>query len=106
MKKIWQTHILQDTKLKRKKIKKKSALTILFQTIANKVELNLKFNLLQHSKINEAYFPYLGCQKNQITEKCFPSNKRHTSFSPITLTSDFQNFSLLRGMSTSLLIIN
>lgn len=67
MKKIWQTHILQDTKLKRKEIKKKSALTILFQVITNKVELNLKFNLLQQSKIR-GLLPYLGCQKNQITE--------------------------------------
>lgn len=88
MKKIWQTHILQDTKLKRKNFFKKSALTILFQTFANKVELNLKFNLLQQSKIKDAYFPYFGCQKNQITKNCFLVTESTTFFSSANLTYD------------------
>lgn len=71
------------------------------------MELNLKFNLLQQNKIKEAYFTYFGCQKNQITGKCFPTNRKYTQlFSCTNVTSDFQNFRLFRGTSTSLLIIN
>lgn len=64
MKKIWQTHILQDTKLKRKEIVLKSALTILFQIIT---KWNSTLNLIFCNRVKLGLLPYSGCQKNQIT---------------------------------------
>lgn len=95
MKKIWQTHILQDTKLKRKEIKKKSALTILFQIITKKVELNLKFNPLQQSKMRLTALFRVPEKSNYTIGKCFPI-KRKYFFSPINVAFDSEILHALR----------
>lgn len=88
MKKIWQTHILQDTKLKRKKLKKKSALTVLFKTIA-KWNSTLNLIVCNEVKLKMPTSLILGARKIKLQENAFlPTESVPNSFST-NLTSDF-----------------